>query len=251
MQKINVYGSFAQALFFSGSATVPKYMLAHYVDLGLSDQEMLLLIHIICKVETNPYPTLEVLSQRMSASSSEIASMLTRLTERKLLTVEQHWNSEKREWYKSYSLIGLFDELADVWAIEKVRQFEQEKSLRENLAEEERKTNLVTKHLVEVFEQELGRPLTGLECEHLDRWLGSGFSDELIIESLRRGVSAGIRNFRYLDSILREWEKKGLKTRTEVEADDADFQARQDKKVRPKGRTVKKATSNKYENFYL
>ena len=60
-----------------------------------------------------------------------------------------------------------------------------------------------------------------------------------------------IRNFRYLDSILREWEKKGLRTRTEIEAEDAYFQARQEKKTPKQKNAVPKTASNKYDNFYL
>jgi DNA replication protein len=93
----------------------------------------------------------------------------------------------------------------------------------------EKNNDLNLQKITSVFENEMGRPLTGFECEHIEKWLIASYSQELIIEALRRGVSAGIRNFRYLDSILREWEKKGLKTLNEVQTEDEYFKAKHGK----------------------
>lgn len=254
MNKVSVYGSFTQALFFSGVVSIPKYLLTHYKEIGLNDLEMIVLIQILCEAESNPYPSITTLTGRMTASSSEIEESVGRLVERKLLAIERYWNPIESKWRNSYSIVGLIDELAELWAIERSQQLEEERTLKQNQTSAQviaPPANLTMENLIRTFEQELGRPLTHIECENFDRWLSSHFSEELIIEALRRGVSAGIRNFRYLDSILREWEKKGLKTRAEIEVEDAYFQSRQDKKnIKPKSQ-VRKATPNKYENFYL
>ncbi|MHB1651972.1 MAG: DnaD domain-containing protein [Desulfitobacteriaceae bacterium] len=256
MNKIDVYGSFVQALFFSGSVSIPKFLMTSYVSLGLTDQQMLLIIQILSEMDTNPYPQASFLAHRMQATAEEIEEMIGRMVERRLLTIEKNWNSVERKWYYSYSILGLIDKLTELWAIEGAKQFTAERSPaeKESRIEAERvnpqANHLSLENLVQTFEKELGRPLTGMECEHLETWLASHFSDELIIEALRRGVAAGIRSFRYLDSILREWEKKGLRTKVEVEADDVNFQARQEKKPQVRKRSGKPA-GDKYENFYL
>ncbi|MCO1600286.1 DnaD domain-containing protein [Desulfosporosinus nitroreducens] len=256
MNKVNVYGSFTQALFFSGVVSIPKYLLTHYTKIGISDHEMMVIIQILCESESNPYPSIATLAGRMNASSSNIEEDLGGLVERKLLTIERYWNPVELKWGNSYSFVGLIDELAELWAIERSQQLEEERVLKQNQVSPNitplpNPTNPAMENLVQTFEQELGRLLTRLECENLDRWLSSHFTEELIIEALRRGVSAGIRNFRYLDSILREWEKKGLRTRAEIEAEDANFQSRQEKKTTKPKNKGSKTTSNKYENFYL
>jgi DNA replication protein len=256
MNKVNVYGSFAQTLLFSGTVSIPKYLLHHYADLGLSNQELLLVIHILSELDANPHPATQLLAQRMNITEADVADILSTLMERKLIASEQHWNSTEKKWYSSYSFVGLIEELAEHWAISQMKQYEEEISQKENQADTSEGVSSSTElsRLVTVFEQELGRPLTGLECEHLTTWLAVHYSEELIIEALRRGVSAGIRNFRYLDSILREWEKKNLRTRAEVEADDANFQLRQQRKSAAKNSQEKKTASakpDKYENFYL
>ncbi|SPF50089.1 DnaD and phage-associated domain protein [Candidatus Desulfosporosinus infrequens] len=254
MNKVSVYGSFTQALFFSGVVAIPKYLLTHYTEIGLNDREMMVLIQIICDAETNPFPSVATLAGRMTASSSDIEEVVGRLVERKLLAIERYWNPIEQKWGNSYSIVGLIDELAELWAIERSQQLEEERTLRQSQSSSQQTSTPISppmENLVRVFEQELGRPLTRLDCENLDRWLSSNFSEDLITEALRRGVSAGIRNFRYLDSILREWEKKGLRTRAEIEAEDAHFQSRQEKKVTKPKNQVPKTGSNKYEKFYL
>ena len=254
MNKVSVYGSFTQALFFSGVVSIPKYLLTHYTEIGLNDREMMVLIQILCEAESNPYPSLASLAGRMTASPAEIEEVVGQLVERKLLTIERYWNPIEQKWSDTYSFVKLIDELAELWAIERSQQLDEERTLKQSQSSSQSISTPINpsmENLVHTFEQELGRLLTHLECENIDRWLSSHFSEELIIEALRRGVSAGIRNFRYLDSILREWEKKGLRTRTEIEAEDAYFQARQEKKgIKPKN-LVPKTVPNKYDNFYL
>jgi DNA replication protein len=254
MNKVSVYGSFVQALFFSGVVAIPKYLLTHYIEIGLNDREMMVLIQILCEAETNPYPSIATLAGRMTASPSDIEEVMGRLVERKLLAIEKYWNPIEQKWGNSYSIVGLIDEIAELWAIERSQQLEEERTQIQSQSSPQPTSTPINppmENLVHVFEQELGRPLTQLECENIDRWLSSNFSEELIVEALRRGVSAGIRNFRYLDSILREWEKKGLHTRAEIEAEDAYFQSRQEKKTTKPKNQVPKTTSNKYEKFYL
>ena len=254
MNKVSVYGSFTQALFFSGVVAIPKYLLTHYKEIGLNDREVMVLIQILCEAETNPYPTIAALAGRMTASPSDIEADVGSLVERKLLAIERYWDSIEQKWSNRYSLVGLIDELAELWAIERSRKLEEERTLKKTQSSSQpisTPTNPAIENLVRIFEQELGRLLTRLECENIDRWLSSHFSEELIIEALRRGVSAGIRNFRYLDSILREWEKKGLHTRAEIEAEDAYFQSRQEKKTTKSKNQAPKTTPNKYDDFYL
>jgi len=254
MHKVSVYGSFTQALFFSGVVSIPKYLLTHYTKIGLNDREMMVLIQILCEVESNPYPSIATLAGRMTASPADIEEVVGRLVERKLIAIERYWSPIEQKWGNTYSIVKLIDELAEVWAIERSQQLDEERSLKQSQSSPQSistSKNPSMENLVHTFEQELGRLLTHLECENIDRWLSSHFSEELIIEALRRGVSAGIRNFRYLDSILREWEKKGLRTRAEIEAEDAYFQARQDKKVTKSKKLIPKTAPNKYDNFYL
>lgn len=248
MSKINVYGSFMQALLFSGTVSVPKYFLTHYSELGLTNDEAMLIIHMFGETENHKSIDLNLLAQRMNLDSSQIEKMLANLSKHNLIAIERSWNSSSKAWYNSYNFVGLIDELAELWAIEQVKQYEEVQSL-----SQEDRSDIAPplERIIRSFEQELGRPLTEIECNFIRDWMTAHFSEELILEALKRGVSAGIRNFRYLDSILREWEKKGLRTREEIESDDAYFQSRQENKGKTKTKTTRNIRPDKYENFYL
>lgn len=255
MSKINLYGSFVQALFFSATVGIPKYFLNHYSELEISHIEALLLIQIMSELETNTYTSSQMLAQRMNLEESQVEEMIAHLMKQNYLSIEKRWNSEERKSYSSYSIVGLIDELSERWAIEQVKNFEDEQKELGEQAQATLRINPTMERVIRTFEQELARPLTSIECEIISGWISSNFSEELILGAFKRGIMAGIRNFRYLDSILREWDKKGLRTIAEVEADDAYFQSRHEKSTRMKkagqNQSSRKVPTDKYENFYL
>lgn len=257
MSKFSVYGSFVQALFFSSNVSIPKYFLNHYSELDISHIEALLIIQILSEIETNPYPSTQLLAQRMNLEATQVEEMIAHLIMQNYLAIETYWNAYEKTHSNRYSLVGLIDELADRWAIEQVKHYEEEQKQKKVL-NEQGTTQMLTdpslERIIRAFEQELARPLTAIECETIEGWISAKFSEDLIIEAFKRGVLAGIRNFRYVDSILREWEKKGLRTLAEVEADDVNFQSRHEKSTRNKlqNKNANRTSSNdKYENFYL
>lgn len=66
------------------------------------------------------------------------------------------------------------------------------------------------------FEKELGRTMSPMELELINGWLVSGTSEEMILGALREAVYNGVNNFRYIDKIIYEWERKGFKTMDDV-----------------------------------
>jgi len=235
MPNNKVHGSFSQALFFSGSVSIPRFLLDHYNELGVSDREMMLIIHLLTEnSEINNINDLEKrIIKKMGLAESEFNNLILGLKNKGMLAINPGLKSQN-EFY--YDIRGLIDQLFEIWGINQYKQIE-------------KTVSPSSTKLTSVFEKELGRPLTGFECEHIQKWL-LAYNEELVIEALRRGVSAGIRNFRYLDSILREWEKKGIKTSLEVEAEDENFQARQTKKGE-RQRKSKAVPNSKYDDIYL
>ena len=56
-----------------------------------------------------------------------------------------------------------------------------------------------------------------MELEIIKAWLDSGFQEEVIEEAIKESVFNGVTNLRYIDKILYEWDKKGIRTREDVE----------------------------------
>ena len=74
----------------------------------------------------------------------------------------------------------------------------------------------IKEDVFKVFERELGRTMSSMELELINGWLISGTPEELVLGALREAVYNGVSNFRYIDKIIYEWEKKGFKTMEDV-----------------------------------
>ena len=76
---------------------------------------------------------------------------------------------------------------------------------------EETKTDIY-----EIFEKEFGRTLSNTDFEIINAWIESGFSEELIEAALKEAVYNGALTLRYVDKVLYEWNRKGIKTPTDI-----------------------------------
>ena len=74
----------------------------------------------------------------------------------------------------------------------------------------------VKEDVFKVFERELGRTISSYELELINGWLISGTPEEIVLGALREAIYNGVSNFRYIDKIIYEWEKKGFKTMDDV-----------------------------------
>ena len=83
-------------------------------------------------------------------------------------------------------------------------------------------------NLFDVFEKEFGRTLSPIEYELINGWLDNEFSEELVKAALKEAVYNGVSNLRYIDKILYEWKKKGIKTPEDVEKNKVQFQNRKE-----------------------
>ena len=65
------------------------------------------------------------------------------------------------------------------------------------------------------IEKEFGRTLNSSEIEFIKAW-ASTFDNGVIIEAVKEAVLNGVSSIRYIDKILYEWDKKGIKTSEDV-----------------------------------
>ncbi|MEG0277318.1 MAG: DnaD domain protein [Coprobacillus sp.] len=67
--------------------------------------------------------------------------------------------------------------------------------------------------LVSVFENAFGRTLNQMELEIINTFKSSGYDDQMILDALNESVKSGVINFRYIEKILDNWSKYGVKRR--------------------------------------
>ncbi|SHT63890.1 DNA replication protein dnaD [Mycobacteroides abscessus subsp. abscessus] len=183
-----------------GNTTLPNALLTSYKLLNIDETELLLLIHVYSFTERgNSFPTPNEISSLMTINSTQCSDMLRRLIQKGLIEIQDGHSSDGIRFEK-YSLDPLWDKLLDV--------FLQQKKAKDVMNQQTIETDVYT-----CFEQEFGRPLSPFECETLALWMDDDRHDPVIIKAaLKEAVISGKLNFRYIDRILFEWKKNGIKT---------------------------------------
>ena len=72
------------------------------------------------------------------------------------------------------------------------------------------------KDIFSIFEKELNKKITPIEYDIINSWLDKKYPEELIVGALKEAVFNGVNSLRYIDKILYEWNKQGLKTMKDV-----------------------------------
>lgn len=183
----------------TGNVSIPVLLINYYSNLGLNEEEFMMILHVKkYKQSGNHFPTPTELSEHMSISTSECTSILRNLIQRGFLTIEE--SEENTILFENYSLKPLWDKLYSYL-------------LQESNKKEKEQNNQEDQSLYTIFESEFGRPLSPFECETLAIWIDQEDYDPVIIKAaLREAVMSGKLNFRYIDRILFEWKKNGIRT---------------------------------------
>ena len=163
------------------------------LSLKLSLEEFLMLTYF--DNDYNNYLNIDELSKNIGISSEKAYEVFTNLLSKKIIDIKTEKDIEGR-------------------LIEKVNLDNFYKMIVEDEKETEKK-ELKTDIYAE-FETEFARPITSMEYEIINAWLSNNYSEELIVGALKEAVYNGVRNLRYIDKILYEWNKKGFKTMNDV-----------------------------------
>lgn len=67
--------------------------------------------------------------------------------------------------------------------------------------------------LISVFENAFGRSFSQTEIDIIQAFKTSGYDDNMILDALNESVKSGVINFRYIEKILDNWSKYGVKKR--------------------------------------
>ena len=88
-----------------------------------------------------------------------------------------------------------------------------------------------SKTIFELIEREFGRVLSPMEYEIIKAWTENNISNELIEEAVKEAIFNGVTNHRYIDKILYEWQKKGIKNKHDVEENRQRFKKEKPEKM--------------------
>lgn len=217
-----------------GSITIPSFLFSYYKKIGLTDVECMMLLHIHQFIQKGiDFPTHEQLAERMILTSEQCSQIMGSLMHRGFLEI-QKGSTENGIYFEKYTLKPLWERLMDYHLLQDI----------ENQGEKHKEEE---DSLYTIFEQEFGRPLSPMECESLAMWIDNDHHSPAIIKAaLKEAVMSNKMNFRYIDRILFEWQKRGIQTVDEARAQGEKFRKA---KQRPRQEELNKNESVPFYNW--
>jgi len=179
-----------------GNIVIPLYIFKLYKKFNLTLDEFIILMYLYNKNGLVFDP--EKISEDMNMDIMEVMGYVSVLTDKGIINLDVRKNEK-----------GVLEEKINLDKfIEKISL-----SLINEFNEPEKKEE---KNIYKMIETEFNRKLSPLECEVVREWQDNNYSDELIKEALKEASINGVSNLRYIDKILFEWDKQGIKVPSDI-----------------------------------
>lgn len=180
-----------------GHLVIPLYFLQHYKKLKVTLEEFVFLMYLYQLGDKSLFNPSKY-EKELNIELSKVMEYISGLTDKKLIQVEVVKN-DKGLMEEVVLLDGLYRKISLLM----VEQRNEKSSYQSNI--------------FEVIEKEFGRTLSPIEYEIIKAWLDNDMSEELIKEAIKEATFNGVSNLRYIDKILYEWGKLGIKTAKDVD----------------------------------
>ena len=181
---------------------IPNILLKNYLNLNITDSEIIIIIYLINVSNLfNPKQIADDLNFKLE----EVMAIIDSLIEKNIIKIELI-NKKVRE--EIINLDELYDKLAFIIVNDKIKN---------------------TNNIFDIFEKEFGRTLSPMDYEIITEWQ-KDFNDELIILALKEAVFNNVTNLRYIDKIIRDWHKKGIRTEEDVIKDRKKYESKKSNK---------------------
>ena len=175
--------------------TVPNYVLLFAKEASLDANSLILLIYFLNQKNKDIFNYKKILND-LSFTEKELLESISVLKDKKILSISMEKNES-----------GILEERVDISSFYDI-------VFSKFLEEEKERVN--DSNLYSEFEKEFGRTLSPMEYEIINSWLESKISNDLILAALKEAVFNGVSNLRYIDKILFEWNKKGIKKTDDI-----------------------------------
>ena len=188
-------------------------LLTTYKELGLNEQEYVLLVLLARLLKTNPSGwTFSDISTHMTIDEANCSVLFINLVERQYITVSSKMD-ERGKRFEEYSIAPLFEKIETLLRQQKTQA-----------------TSTQREEIFSMIEQEFGI-LSPLDIETIHLWMTEDNFD-------REMNSYQIKSIRYIDKILLDWKKKNIKTVEEAKRQLIAFRQRKQSSMTTETQTV-------------
>lgn len=181
---------------------IPKILLNNYRNLSITDFELIIIMVIISKGNKVVYNPIEIANE-INVDKFKVMESISDLASKNIISLVVEKKNSKTKEYLTLDLLykKLINIVMDIPSEEKV----------------------IDNSIFDIFESEIGKPLSPMQYEQIKEWLNRGISDEIVIEALKEAVINGTNNFRYIDTIINKWQEKGIKTKKDIEKEKVNY----------------------------
>lgn len=175
---------------------IPRILLNNYLKLNITAEELIILIYIMDIGDKTIYnPDLFV--KELGMSKSHVMELINNLIEKKILaiTINKNKNNISEEYL---TLDLLYRKITNI------------------ILDKELPSTTNNNDVFSIFEKEFGRTLSPIEYEKINSWLNEDMDKSLIIEALKEAIYNNVTSLRYIETILYDWKKKGIKTKEDI-----------------------------------
>ena len=180
---------------------IPSILFRNYRKLNITERQLIILIYLLNE-DANSFNPKEI-GEILGISLSEVITEISTMASEGILKLEMRKNGSKRD--EVICLDQLYEKLGFM-------------IMNQEEIKPENETNLYA-----IFEEEFGRTISPMEYEIINAWVDD-YTEELILLALKEATYNGVSNLRYIDKILHEWKKKGIRRKEDVEKDKQKFQ---------------------------
>lgn len=177
---------------------IPMYIYRLFPKFNIELDTFIFLMHLKNKGKNLRFDAI-TLSEEFSCDIKQILNYISELQNKKLIELKVTKNEDNI--MEEYISLDFFYEKITMLLVEDI-----------NKTKEEQPTNIF-----DILQSELGKQLTPIEYEIVKAWKERNYSDEIIKEAIKEAVYSGAANLRYIDRILYEWAKKGIKNKEDVD----------------------------------
>lgn len=195
---VKVKGAQFMDVFKQGNLVIPLYFLGQYKKFKITLEEFIFLMYLYQLGDKSLFNPSKY-AKDLNIDSNKVMEYIGTLTDKKLIQVEVV-KKEKDLMEEVVLLDGLYRKFS-LLMVEDTN--ERNASYQSNI--------------FELVEKEFGRTLSPIEYEIIKAWLDNDMDEDLIKEAIKEATYNGVSNLRYIDKILYEWGKAGIKTVKDVE----------------------------------
>ena len=180
----------------TGNVIIPVFLLRNYKKLNISLEELVFLMYLN-NLKDNVFNPKKI-SEDLDIKNNQVLTYISSLSDKNLISIDTKKN-DKNVISDIINLDGYYSKLSLL------------------IMDEFNHVDVDNSNIFEIIEKEFGRTLSSMEYEIIRAWLNNNISEELIKEALKEAVFNGVSNLRYIDKILYEWGKLGIKNKEDVE----------------------------------